>query len=257
VSSNGNMALRMGFDPLTGGVPGIFVAGQGGRVRSFLRIGENGAAGINGRIVSVNQNVSLNASDHLAFLASIGGGKALSAIFLASPASGRVPGLGFRRAKPIPVTASKAPKPNDRIKLSMLLDPGLLPPPSPGTDAAKPVRQRAITITVADTRGVLWTSTLAARDAKLRGRTLTKRRSAQGDAFQRLRVQFGRGGTVRIAAASKPFNLSDKAQGLRHYDQNSAVILEPPFVVRADVGEDGASVVVPCTPKGLRFRCGG
>ena len=53
VSSDGNVAAaRWELDPLTGGVPGIFVAGQGGRVRPFLRIGENGAPGINGRIVS-------------------------------------------------------------------------------------------------------------------------------------------------------------------------------------------------------------
>jgi hypothetical protein len=257
VSSNGHLALRMGFEPFTGGVPGIFVASDQGRVRSFLRVGENGAADINGRIVSVNQNVSLNASDHLAFLASIGGGTARSAVFLASPASGRVSGLGFRRAKPVPVTSTKAPKPNDRIKLSMVLQPGLLPAPAEGTDAARPVRQRAITITVADSRGGLWTSTLTAGDTRLRGNTLTKRRKATGDSFQRLRVQFGRGGTIRIAAASKPFDLSTKAQGLRHFDQNNAVILEPPFVVRVDVGEDGTSVTVPCTPKGRRFRCRG
>src|SRR5262245_30770365 len=250
VSSNGHLALRMGFDPFTGGVPGIFVASDQGRVRSYLRIGENGAADINGRIVSVNQNVSLNASDQLAVLANIGGGEARSAIFLASPASGRKPVLKFRRGKPTSATAKKAPKPNDRIKVSMLLDPGLLPAPSAGTDAARPARQRAITITVADTRGLLWTSTLAAGDTRLRGRTLSKRRNAKGSAFQRLRVQFGRGGTIRIAAASKPFDLSFKAQGLRHYDQNNAVILEPPFIVRADVGEDGASVTVSCTPKG-------
>lgn len=256
VSSNGHVALRLGFDPFTGGVPGLFLM-RGARPQSYLRIGEGGAAGVNGRITSVNQNVSLNASDRVAFLASVGGGRSSSAIFLAAPTTGRVQTLGFRRG-PGSLTGNTAPKPRDRIKLSMVLEPGLLPPAST-TEAqgVKPERQRAVTITVADTRGPLWTGTIQSVDTRLRGRTLAKRGGKTETPIGNLRVQFARGGTIRIAVASKRFDLSFSAQGLRRFDETGAVILEPPFTVRADVGEDGGSVVVPCTPKGRRFRCGG
>ncbi len=254
ISSNGHLALRVGFDPFTGGVAGIFLAREG-RIGSFLRIGENGPAGINGRITSINQNVSLNASDRLAVLASLGGGKSRSAIFLAAAATARGATLGVRRAK-VSLTDTSAPKPRDRIKLSLTLEPGVLPPPASAIAGAEPkaARQRAVTITVADTLGSLWTATLPSIDTRLHGRTLTKKRGASS-LMQKLRIQIAKSGAMRIAVASKPFDLSFSAQGLRRFDQNGAAILAPPFSVRADVGDDGGSIVIPCTPKGLRFRC--
>ena len=75
VSTTGDVAIRLGFEPFSGGVAGIFLGRHGAPVSdSLLRIGEGGAARINGRVTSVNPKVSLNRDDRLAVLASIGGG---------------------------------------------------------------------------------------------------------------------------------------------------------------------------------------
>src|SRR4030095_16467645 len=63
ISSNGHVVLRLGFETFTGGVAGLFLS-RDGALRSYMRIGEGGAAGINGRIVNPNQKVSLNPKDH-------------------------------------------------------------------------------------------------------------------------------------------------------------------------------------------------
>jgi hypothetical protein len=255
VSSDGRVALRLGFEDFTGGVPGLFVMGDR-PAQPFLRIAEGGAAGINGRITSLNQNVSLNASNHLAFLAGVGGGASRSAIFLAAPTTGRVPQLAFRR-RPASLSENTEPKPRDRIKLSMVLEPGTLPRPPSGTDhdESKWVRPKAVTVTVADTLSTLWTGTLSSKDTQLRGHTLVKKRNARGTAIGRLRVQFARD-KIRVTARSRPFSLTNNARGLgRHFDDTGSAILVPPFTVRLDVGEDGGAVTVQCPAKGRRFSC--
>ena len=61
---------------------------------------------------SFNQNVALNASDQIAFLATVGGGKSRSAILLATPAtlSVRQPGLQARPGDAAPDHASRSRK---------------------------------------------------------------------------------------------------------------------------------------------------
>ena len=102
VSTTGDVAIRLGFEPFSGGVAGIFLGRRGAPVSdSLLRIGEGGAARINGRVTSVNPKVSLNRDDRLAVLASIGGGEARSAILLAAPATLDVGQLSIRRGPPL------------------------------------------------------------------------------------------------------------------------------------------------------------
>jgi len=255
VSSNGHMVLRLGFETFTGGVAGLFLS-RDDDLRSYMRIGEGGAAGINGRIVSLNQNVSLNANDQVAMLASIGGGRSRSAIMLAAPTTTRVPQLAFKRG-PGALSANASPKPSDRLKLSALVTPGSLPPAIGDQDQIKRVRRKAVTIAVADTKGTLWTGTLPSTDVELRGRGLRKKRSASSQ-IGALKVQFTRIGAVRVVVRSRPFDLSFSAQGLnRRFDETGSVVLEPPFSVRIDVGEDSGSAVIPCAAKGRRFRCRG
>ncbi len=253
VSSNGHVALRVGFDTLSGGVPGVFLV-RDGDVRSYLRIAENGPAGLDGRITSVSQSIAVNSTGRMALLGTIGGGKARSAVLLAAPAALRVRQLAVRRG-PGSLLSDRAPKPRDRVRVSAVLEPGLLPEPKgAGTG---PVRRKQVTVSIADQRGRLWSGTLAAADTQLRGKTLTRKRSARASQIQGLKVKFTRRKGVRVAVRSKPFDLTFSAQGLRRFDDTGAVILEPPLSVRIDLGEDGASVVVPCTPKPRRFTCGG
>jgi len=71
-------------------------------------------------------------------------------------------------------------------------------------------------------------------------------------------VQVAKDGSMRVAARSAHINLSDpgNASAGHNFDGTGAVILAPPFNVRVDVGGEGGNVLVNCTPKPRRFRCG-
>ncbi len=257
VSSDGDVALRLGFEPFTGGVPGVFVVRPGGP-QTYLRVGEGAAAGMNGRITSLNQNVSLNRDDRVAFLAGVSDSKVRSGIFLAAPNRLRVERLAFRRG-PGFLSANASSQPRDRVRFSAMLEPGDLPTP-PARDAGEPprARRKLVTVAVADSVGPLWSGVVSSGDTLLRGRTLRKKRSAD-TRIGALRVQFKGNGAIRIAARSLPFDLSFNALGTlgRRSDETGAAILVPPFFVRVDVGEDGGSARVECgtPPPARRFRC--
>ncbi len=260
VNREGNVALRLGFEPFSGGVPGVFLARPGGP-ESYLRVGEGGAAGINGRITNLNQNVALNSSDRVAFLASVGGGEARSAIFLAAPTTMRVEKLAFRRGPGL--LSENAPlTPRDRVRFSAVLEPPDImpqPPPSPerGQRELARARRKLVTVAVADGVGPLWSGIVQSADTQLRGRTLRSKRGADSRVGA-LRVRFTRRGAIRVAVRSRPFDLSVSAGAAleRRFDETGAAILEPPFIVRVDVGEDGGSATLDCTPRGRRFGCG-
>lgn len=253
VSGNGHVALRIGFDALSGGVPGVFLV-RDGDVRSYLRIGENGPATVGGRITSVSQSVAVNATDRMALLGTIGGGEARSAVLLAAPAALRVRQLAVKRG-PGSLETNSTPRPRDRVRISAVVDPGLLPTSS--GEGATQLRRKQVTVSIADQRGRLWSGTVPAADTQLRGRTLARKRSAGASQIAGLKVRFTRRDGIRVEVRSKPFDLTFSAQGLRRFDDTGAVVLEPPLSVRVDVGEDGASAVLPCTPKPRRFTCGG
>jgi hypothetical protein len=260
VNRDGNVALRLGFEPFSGGVPGVFLARPDGP-ESFLRIGEGGGAGINGRIVGLNQNVALNSSERVAFLGSVGGGEARSAIFLAAPTTMRVEKLAFRRAPGL-LSENAAPGPRDRIRFSAVLQPPDVmpqPPPSPerGERELARARRKLVTVAVADSVGPLWSGIIQSADTRLQGSTLRRQRGADSR-IGALRVRFTRRGAIRIAVRSRPFDLSFNAGATlgRRFDEAGAAILEPPFIVRVDVGEDGGSATLECTAQGRRFSCG-
>ncbi len=255
VAPDGRVALRLGFDPFTGGVSGVFLAGDG-PPSSFLRIGENASARLKGRITSLNQNVAINADDRVAFLATIGGGDARSAILLGAPTKVVVKDLRFQRGKRT-LADSASFKPRDRVQFTADLEPGLLPDDTTAANEkdVRRIRAKTVTVAVADTQGTLWSGTVAATDTRLRGRTLTKKRRA-ASRIGALRVRFTRTG-MRIKARSIKVNLADGGSPSRTFDEVGAPILAPDFSVRVDVGEDGGSAIVPCAPKGRNFRCGG
>lgn len=254
VGSTGHVAFRLSFLPLTGGVSGLFLA-AGGPLQPFLRIGEGGGDGVDGRITGINQNLAFNALDQTAFLATVGGGKSRSAILLATPAKLSVNSLAFRRG-PGTLLQSGKPKPKDQIQFSAVLKPGKLP--RAATDKKAKLRRVALTVAVGDMKGNLWTVNVASTDVRVRGRSLVVKGGTDKKTLRSLRVHVGKDGTIRVAARSALFNLSDPGNAsLGHnFDGTGAVVLEPPFNVRVDVGGDGGNALVNCTTKPRRFRCG-
>ena len=251
VASAGHVTFRLSFLPLTGGAPGLFLDSGRPLLQQLVRIGEvvrvldaNGKPA-DGRITGINQNLAFNSSDQSAFLASIGGGK--SAIVLAAPATLRVGQLAFKRGP--------ATKPKDQIQFSAVLKPGQLPGVAP--DKKAKLRRVAMTVAVGDMKGNLWTVNVASGDVRVRGRTLVAK-TGKKSPLRLLRVRVAADGTFHVAARSALFNLSAPggASVGHNFDGNNAVILAPPFNVRVDVGEDGGNVLMNCTPKPRRFRCG-
>ena len=251
VSTTGDVAIRLGFEPFSGGVAGIFLGRHGAPVSdSLLRIGEGGAARINGRVTSVNPKVSLNRDDRLAVLASIGGGEARSAILLAAPATLDVGQLSIRRGAPLTT--------HDRLSVSAVLEPGILPPPPLGTtEELAPLRPKAISVTIADSVGPLWSGTLGADDANVRRRGLAGRQGKKGR-IAGVRVNFLKRGSMRISLRSRRFDLSFNAGSSleRRYDDKQNAILVPPFFVRVDIGEDGATGQIACKTGRRAVHCG-
>ena len=252
VNGAGQVATRVGFEPFTGGAAGVFVVDKKG-MQPFIRIGEGGAAGIEGRITSLNQNVSLNGSGRMAFLASIGGG-AGSAIFLAAPAPlgrrGSPSAAGPARRRPI---RPRNPRSDQHLRRPR---PAALPGHAYGRGRAHGRARRADRSDGRGPKGTVWTATLPAKDTQLRGRTLRKKHGPSESQIASLRVQFARNGTIRVALRSKRIDLSTTAQGIRNFEKD-AVVLVPPFTVRIDAGEDGSSSVIPCNAKSRRFTCHG
>jgi len=250
-STNGHVAFRASFEALSGGVSGLFLTPGDSTLRSYLRIGEGGGPDVEGRITSFNQNVSLNASDQVALLATVGGAKEdrQSAIFLAAPASLSVSNLTIKRG-PGSLSAKASGKPRDGVRFSAVLRPGNLPKP---TDSKKSkFGRQLISLAVADTKGTLWSAVLPPAQVAVRGQTLVAKGEG-GKRVRALRVRVGKDGTIRLAVRSQPFDLTN-ATGLHKFDSTGSLIIEPPLSVRVDVGGNGASAV-PCVARGRRYVC--
>lgn len=254
VATNGNVAFRASYDPFSGGVPGFVLATPDG-LNTFLRVGENAAASVGGRILSVNQNASLNARNQLAFIGTVGGGSSRSAIFLAAPSTLRVGTLAVRRGKP-PLDGGLNVKPKDSIRVNATLEPALgLPRPAPPRKGEK-ITRRAVSVAVADLKGNLVAVNVPVASTEVRGRALVLKGDAEARAqLKNLKVRITRNGAMRVAFKTQPFDLTFAA-GQRRLGDDGAVILEPPFTVRVDVGEEGGTVAIPCKATGRRFACG-
>jgi hypothetical protein len=252
-SSSGDVAFRANYQALSGGVSGLLLANSTG-LHSYLRTGEGGGPDVGGRITSFSPNVSVNSSDQVALLATVGGAQndRDSAIFLAAPSTLSVRNLVIKRGRP-KRSAILSGKPHDGIRLTAVLKPGNLPQP-PDAKKGKLGRQ-LVAVGVADTQGTLWSAVMPASQIGLSGQTLV----AKGDARKKvrgLRVRAAKDGTIRLTVRSVPINLTSTSTGLHNFDSNGALIIAPPLSVRIDVGGTGGSVV-PCMLQGRRYVCGG
>jgi len=229
-NSAGRVAFRGSFLPDTGGTAGIFLA-RDGRLVPHVLIGENTPIG--GQFTSFGGRIALNARDEVAFIAGVGRGRARNGLFLTSPTV-----LSPRRFR---LRLSKG-QARDRLRLALRLELGRR------SDGVRPDGE-AVVVSLADTRGPLWSATVAAGRLRKRGNVYVlalRRRDALRRQLRELRLRVGKANRVGIAAVSAPLDLT--ANGFR--------ALRPPFTVSVQVGDDAGSVAVDCRLTRRGVRCG-
>jgi hypothetical protein len=228
VAAGGHVAFRGSFIPQTGGTAGLFLATETG-IRPCVLVKE--ATPIGGRFTSFGGRASLNARDELAFTASVVKGTARNGIFAASPTTFRAERVRLR------VRGARA-----RITLRARLGLGRL------SDGVRPARE-PVTVSLSDTRGVLWSATVPKGALQRRGRGFVaapRGGTDLGRLLRGLRVQATRSGQVRASATSARVDLTN----------GGARVLRPPFTVTLEVGDDSGTVVVPCELGPEGGRCG-
>jgi len=229
LNGQGHVVFRGSFLPLTGGTSGLFLARDGALAPYLLR---SEVSPIGGRFAAFGAGQSFNARDELAFSATVAGGKARSAIFVASPT------VLTPRALTLRLTGGRG---RDRIALKLTLALGRV---SNGVHPAK----EPVTLSLSDTNGMLWTATVPKKKLTGHGRTFSIVQASRGKLgrdLRSLRLTLARNGTVRVSARSAPVDLL--RGGLR--------ALAPPFTLSLEVGDDAGTVAVPCAPGPQGGRC--
>jgi len=235
IASNGHLAYRASFAPSTGAVTGVYLATDGAPA-PYLQVGESAGPEVKGKLTGINQNFTSNAGDEIAFVATVSGGTARSAILLASRAALVSPRVQVRLAKP---SNKVVVSPSDRVQLRLALRPG-------ATSAGIAPASAPVSITLSDTTRILWTATLAKGDLKGRGRLwIANAKSARRRGLQRLSLVTTKRGAVKVAAASLGTDLT----------LGGGLELAPPLTVRLEVGDDSASAVLPCKTRGRQLVC--
>jgi hypothetical protein len=226
INGAGTIAFRGSVQSAGGRTSGLFLQLATGLVPFLLR-GEGSPIG--GRLDTFASQISVNALDEIAFTASVSGGKASDAIFLASPTVLKTRGLGLR------LTGGRG---RDRVALRAVLEPGRV---SAGVNPAS----EPVTVSLRDADGLLWSATVGAGRLKARGRTfVTKlsRRNSLRTQLRLLRIQIDRRGGVHFTAVSGAVDLT----------QGGTRTLAAPFTVGCEVGDDGAMAYA--VPRVVRAR---
>jgi hypothetical protein len=218
VSSNGHVAFRAGFVSLTGGIAGFFLSTDAGN-RSFVQVGESDDDGQGGRLTSINPSGSLNASDHLAFISSVSGGKARNGIFLAAPTEMSAQAVGGMLRDPAANGTSR-----DLLRGRFFLRPGDI------GDGFRLTRD-AVILSLSDATAPYFTANVPKNGLVKRGGVWVPKKKHRAKPLQSLQIRLTKGG-VRV---------SFSAGGLDLFG------LTPPLTFRLDVGNDSGSVTVPCT----------
>ncbi len=221
MSTKGHVAFRASFVPGTGGTGGYFLAGDHG-IALLLAAGELTPG--QGRITSFGLGASLNDQDELAFVGNVTGGASPNAIFLASAATLVV------RVLRVQITG----RGEARIVMQLKLLPGIT------TNGFSP-RTDAVRVSLADSAGPLWSTTVAAGKLKRRGGAFV---GGHSKALRALRLVIARG-AARVAIRSATIKLK----------QNLAERVAPPLTVTLNVGGDAATIAVPCQLRADGRRC--
>lgn len=233
MSGNGHLLFRLGVQPFTGGFAGLYLARPAETPRPYLVVGERGPTAVGGRITNVNQYAAVNASEEVAFLATLAETASRTGIFLASRADLRGSRVDVR-------LGSRRGAARDRVRLRATLLPGRR-----GDGLAAEPEQ--VTLTVGDSTRTLWTAAVPKDTLRRRGNLIAIRRDDdRGRAgVKSLVVRRLRNGGAVVIARSTPRDLT----------VGGGAALVPPLVVRIEVGDDSASAVLPCGGRAPRLRC--
>jgi hypothetical protein len=224
MNAAGHIAFRGSFLPQTGGAAGVFFA-DGAGVRPYLSVGETTPIG--GRFASFNARGTLNDNDEYAFVANVSRGDARNAIFVASPTT-----LAVRRL----ALGLSGGRRRDRVRMKLVFTPGRL------SNGLRP-GDEALTVSLADAAGTLWTETIPAAAFRSRGRVLAVE---TGPARERKL----RG--VRLAVRKNTARLTLAAHGL---DLTGTRQLVPPLTVGFELGDDSGVRAATCTLRRRSARC--
>ncbi len=229
INASGHVLFRGSFNALTGGTSGLYLF-DGAALEPYTLRGEVSSLG--GRLSAFGAQPSFNANDEAAFSAQVNGGKARSALFVASPTTLATRLLALRLSKG---------KGHDRVALRAVLTLGRV------SDGVHPAKE-AVTVSLSDTQGTLWSASVPAKHLKGAGRSWSfapkaskkarsKKKTAVASDLSGLQLLVGKS-SVRVNAASAAVDLTHG--GLRP--------LAPPFTVRVEVGDDEGSVTFSCAP---------
>jgi hypothetical protein len=226
----GHVAFRASFVPSVGGVPGLYFH-DGKRLHPHVLRGDRTPLG--GSFASFGAFIALNASDELAFSATVSQGRARRGIFLASPATLIAEALTFR---------VKRGKTRDRVRLRASLTLGRV------SDGIDPPGEPVV-LSLMDGRGTLWSVTLPGRNVR-RVRAghfvaTPARGSALGRQLRNLRLSLTVDGKVRVRARSARVDLTNGGTHLP----------EPPFALGFQVGDDGGVAAITCVIGRRGGRC--
>ncbi len=230
INGLGHLAFRGSFLPLTGGTPGLFLETQDG-IEPYLAIGE--ATALKGRIAQISSRPALNSDGDMAFTAAVSGGTARSGIFLASRTSLEVQSLAVRLGR----------RGRDRVKLRLLLRTGRT---STGLDPT----HEAVTVSLADAKGSLWSVTVPAGTLKRKGKGKTliatpRRGSSLALSLRTLRLEVPQPEVARVTATSTTVDLT----------RGGERPLEAPFTVTLQINDDSGLRIAPCELRKRGVRC--
>jgi hypothetical protein len=230
LNSVGHLAFRASFLPSTGGIGGIFLANQAG-LEPYLSVGE--VSPIGGRFASFGGRASLNTHDDLAFTATITRGRSSTGVFVASRTSLGVRGFALR----LPARHGR-----DRISSRLVLRPGRF------AADHDPTRE-ALTVSLADRRGALWSATITSGHLKRRGRSfvaVSRSGSALPGHLSALRLRIDSKGQLHVSMASASLDLTQG--GLRP--------IQGPMSITLQLGDDSGTRVLSLCPLSTRgVRC--
>ena len=218
MNRTGHVAFRTTYQSGTGAATNFLLANEGGLV-PVLAVGEPTAGG--GRVATLGARASLNADDTLAVVATIARAPQRIAILLASPTQLSVPTLGLKLSARIR---------HDRLRLAVRFAPGRV------TDGFDP-ESEPIVITLLDTTGEVWTTTVDGGALQKRGRAQVLRPRHRPHGVKALRLETFSGGVMQLDLRSSRIDLTNR--GTRR--------LLPPFTVAVEFGDDAGSRRVPCT----------
>jgi hypothetical protein len=230
MSSSGHIAFRGSFQPLTGGIPGIYLATTADIV-PYALVGENTPLG--GQFTSFGARTAINGRDEVAFVATVGRGRVRHGLFLAAPT--RLAPRRFRIRK-------VGRKGLGRIQLALRLRLGRV------SDGVTP-HDEGLGLWVADAQGIVWSTTVAAGRLDRQGDVYAlkaKRKDPLRKQVRRLRVKVSKGGRIDLASTSAATDLT--AGGTRE--------LQLPLTVGLQIGDDSGTTALSCHVGKRTIRCG-